>query len=256
MNSTIVVLVLVLVMILVIGFGVFLLVRHIREKTREMSRAIWGTESISEGIQKQNLEFANTPKSVAGMTSIYLPKIQADFPEFQLDEMRTRAQNVLVSYLTALTQQNASLLSEGNEDLKNQLSLAISSLQDQQAEEHFDAPRIHRTEIAQYRKTAGQCIVTFQSSIEYYHYLTVNGVLKNGDKSIKHQARFDVDLLYVQDREQVEHLTEGSLGINCPNCGAALSKLGAKFCDYCGSPVVEINIHAWNFSSIKESTKL
>lgn len=255
-NSTIIILVLILIILLILGYAIYYIQRTIQQKVRSFSRAIWGTDSITKGIEKQNLEFASTPKSVAGMTSVYLPKIQADFPEFQLDEMKTRAQNVLTSYLTAITQQNDSLLSEGNEDLQNQLKLAISSLQNQHAEEHFDMPHIHRTEITKYQKTTGQCIVTFQSSIEYVHYFLVNGELRSGDRSQKFQARFDVDLLYIQDREKLDHLTEGSMGINCPNCGAPLSKLGAKFCEYCGSPVVEINIHAWSFSAVRESTKL
>ena len=39
---------------------------------------------------------------------------------------------------------------------------------------------------------------------------------------------------------------------NCPNCGAPLTSLGAKHCEYCGTPIIEYNIKAWTFSNIDE----
>ena len=68
----------------------------------------------------------------------------------------------------------------------------------------------------------------------------------------KYQTKYNVDLIYIQDRNRVEHERDNALGVNCPNCGAPLSSLGAKVCEYCGTPVIEINIHAWSFSNIDE----
>ena len=38
----------------------------------------------------------------------------------------------------------------------------------------------------------------------------------------------------------------------CPNCGAPVTVLGAKVCEYCGSAVREINRYAWSFDRIYE----
>ena len=55
------------------------------------------------------------------------------------------------------------------------------------------------------------------------------------------------------DRDIVEENgMDASMAINCPNCGAPLKMLGAKKCEYCGSPVLEFNIKVWNFDSVEE----
>ena len=40
----------------------------------------------------------------------------------------------------------------------------------------------------------------------------------------------------------------------CPNCGAPIKNLGHKFCDYCGTSIVEVNVRSWKFDSVKEQT--
>ncbi len=52
------------------------------------------------------------------MTRIALPQIVSDFPDFQYDEMKQRAENALTQYLQAVTAQNVEILRGGNEDLK------------------------------------------------------------------------------------------------------------------------------------------
>ena len=32
-----------------------------------------------------------------------------------------------------------------------------------------------------------------------------------------------------------------------------ITNLGAKFCEYCGAGVVELNVHAWSFENIEEA---
>ncbi len=64
----------------------------IYRKVRSISRQAFGTENILEDFRQMEVENSTTPKSVAGMTSLYLPKIKKDFPEFQYDEMKVRAE--------------------------------------------------------------------------------------------------------------------------------------------------------------------
>ena len=41
----------------------------------------------------------------------------------------------------------------------------------------------------------------------------------------------------------------------CYNCGAPVRNLGMKFCEYCGTGVIEVNTRVWKFNSITEETK-
>lgn len=243
----------ILILLLVIIIAIYCGVIYAKHKAREFSRTVFGTEDLSAGIRQMKQEYSQTPKSVSAMTSLLLPKIVSDFPDFEYDEMKERAENILIQYLRAITQRNVSLLTDGNAELKQQLENQIQMLSAKELQEHFDQIKIHRTEINQYRKSDGRCIITFQSALECYHYVTDSSasVLK-GSKEYKYQTKYNTDLIYIQDRNLVENELDYALGVNCPNCGAPLSSLGAKKCEYCGTPVIEINIHAWSFSDVKE----
>ncbi|MDE5680226.1 MAG: zinc ribbon domain-containing protein, partial [Lachnospiraceae bacterium] len=197
-------------------------------------------------------EYAVTPKSVSAATNLYLPRIMRDFPDFHYDEMKKRAENVLVSYLRSIDSDNTSLLVEGTAELKNQLEMLLEMQRSRGERERFEQIKIHQTEIYQYRYQKGRRSVVFQSAVEYYHYRTQGGNLTAGSKNTKEQSKYNVECIYIQDRDFVENVDDAALGVNCPNCGAPLSGLGAKVCAYCGTPVMELNIRSWNFSEVKE----
>lgn len=248
----IIILVVIIVFFAVLGIIGYSIYKKATAKVASYSRLIFGTDNPAEGIKQRELEIASTPKSVASATNLYLPQIMKDFPEFHYDEMKTRAENVLVSYLRSIDENNPSILSEGMEELKESLRMRIDALRGRDAREHFQRIRVHRTEIGQYRKTKGRCSVIFQSSVEYVHYTEENGKIKSGRDDLKEQSRYNVEVAYIQDRDIVEYSADSGLGLNCPNCNAPLPGLGAKVCKYCGTPIVEFNIRIWNFSSVKE----
>lgn len=242
--------VLVLLLVLAgIGYGVY---RTIRNKIREFSRVAFGTDSLKEGFQKVEAEYASTPKSVSAATSLYLPRIMRDFPDFHYDEMKKRAENVLVSYLRCLDANSLSLLAEGTDELKKKLEMMLEMQRARGERQHFEKIRVHQTEIYRYRYQKGRRSVVFQSAVEYYHYQTRAGSVTAGSREVKEQAKFNVECIYIQDRDMIESADDAALGVNCPNCGAPLSGVGAKVCAYCGTPVVELNILAWNFSGVTE----
>lgn len=150
------------------------------------------------------------------------------FPEFHYDEMKSRAENVLTSYLQSITGQNPALLSEGTKELKEQLRLRLEMLQNQSQRESFENIHIHRTEIHQYRKQKGRQSIVLQSAVEYIHALKENGKLIGGSEERKEQAKYNVELVYIQDQDMVENQEDAGLALNCPNCGAPLPGLGAK----------------------------
>ena len=253
MVGTIVILVLILVIVLTIVISVYKAYQKVHNTVTSYSQAIFGTDNPIEGMKKAELESASTPKSVSSATNLYLPQIMKDFPEFHYEEMKSRAENVLTSYLQSIENRNASLLSEGMSELKESLEMRIQALKDQNQKEHFERIHIHRTEINQYRKIKGRCSVVLQSSVEYIHYREQDGQVTSGHTDMKEQARYNVELVYIQDRDFVENTMDNGLALNCPNCGAPLPGLGAKRCKYCDTPIIEFNLRVWNFSSVKEA---
>ena len=248
-----VLLIIVLVLILAIIISVYCGVHYLKKKTKEFSSEIFGTEDIKMAAKQMKEEYSSTPKSVSSMTSLLLPKIASDFPDFHYDEMKARAENTLIQYLRAISDNDKSILTEGNEELKLKLENYMKMLSVKDLHEHFEQIHIHRTEINKYRKAAGRCIITFQSALQCFHYITkADKNLTEGSKKYTYQTKFNIDLIYIQDRNLVENELDNALGVNCPNCGTPLTSLGAKVCEYCSTPVIEINIHAWSFSDIEE----
>lgn len=248
----IVLIVLMIVILMLIRKGI-LAFRRVKRKVEDTSMMLFDTPDLQEGIRRQNLSAQTTPKSVAGVTSIYLPLIMKDFPDFHYEEMRVRSENVLVSYLQSIDENDASQLSEGTNELKEKLSMHIEMLQNRNQEEHFKEIKTHRTEIYKYRKQKGRCSIVFQTSVQYKHYVLENSKVIQGNTDFLEQSRYNVEVMYIQDRDIVEENgQDASLAMNCPNCGAPLKMLGAKKCEYCGSPVLELNIKVWNFDSVEE----
>ncbi|MBQ8138452.1 MAG: zinc-ribbon domain-containing protein [Lachnospiraceae bacterium] len=204
------------------------------------------------GVTKADV-YEQPPKSVSGVTGIILPAITRDFPEFDYDEAKARAEAVLTSYLQAVASKDKTLLTEGYDELKNKLENKIRDLLNKNQTEFFDNIKIHRTEINSYNKSKGRCIITFQTAVEYIHYLKdENGNKIAGDEQIREQSKYNIDMIYVQNRDEGDNNYQAGMGLNCPNCGAPLGMLGAKKCSYCGTPIVELNIKSWNFSDVKE----
>ncbi len=250
MIGIIVILVLTLAVIGCVAYGIL----RAKRAVENFSQEVFGTSDIREGFKQVEEEYASTPKSVSALTSLYLPKIKRDFPEFQYDEMKVRAENVLTSYLMAVDGMNKGALTEGNSELFDKLEMRLGMLKGSGQREHYKNIKIHRTEISDYKKRNGRCIITFQTALQYYHTLEDEyGKLLAGSEEMLTQSRYNTDVIYIQDRELVEDERDLSLGLNCPNCGAPIAGLGSKVCEYCGTPIVELNIYAWSFSNITES---
>ena len=242
-----------MIVVLVLILAVFGCIFYAVHRSKEFSRQTLGTDDLKEGFRQVEEEYAKTPKSVSAMTSLYLPKIKRDFPEFQYDEMKVRAENVLTSYLLALDSANPGALKEGNRELRDKLEMKIQMLRGAGTREHYGSIKLHRTEISDYKKRNGRCIITFQTAVQYYHTLQKeDGTILKGSRDRLCQAKYNTDVIYIQDRNLIEEERDFSLGINCPNCGAPISGLGSKVCAYCGTPIVELNIYAWSFSNVTE----
>ena len=248
--SSALILIAVLAVIGAVAYGIY----RAKKATKEFSRMAFGTDSLKEGFEKAEREAEYTPKSLSAQTSLAMNRILRDFPTFNYDEMKARAQNVIVSYLRSIDENDAGLLEDANPQLKQDLKARLEMLRNVQHSEQFDNIKVHRMEISSYAKRNGRCIVTFQCALQSKHYTqdaqrkTLTG---NADKW--EQSRWETDLVYIQDPTKLSSPEIAALGINCPNCGAAITTLGEKHCEYCGTAIQEINLNAWSFNAVREA---
>lgn len=239
---------LVLILILIIAAGISVLV--IQHKLKQVSRAAFGTDSFLEGMKKQEELISETPKSVSGMTKIYLPAIEKDFPEFSFAEFQKKSENRLKEVLAAVEKQDLACIGGASAELKRQVRLWIEDDRRQGIREQYQNIRIHQTAISRYEKKAGSCAVTFQSAVEYKTARWKEQEEKPELKKI--QTRYDMEWVYIQDVEKLPENVK-SVAVNCPNCGAPVTNLGAKFCEYCGSAMELLSTRVWSLDHIKEN---
>lgn len=245
----------IILIVILLGFAgtglyfYFKVKRHVKEITREA----YGTDDVGKAFKMAKKDMTETPKSISRMTSLMLPKIMKDFPEFNYDEMKVRAKNLVKGYLLALMNQDIKELPEGNPDLKKKLQLAIENQKNEGVRVYYNNIKFHDIQISRYENRAGVCRILFQTSLECIHYvLDKDENVVSGEKDYKLQTRFETELVYIQDREVVDKDIDGLCGLVCPNCGGPIRNLGSKFCEYCGTGIVEYNIRVWSFIDVKE----
>ena len=237
-----------------LGIGAFV----VKSKISSYSRKLFGTDSLLDGINEQKRNMSETPRSIHAMTSVYLPMIQKDFPEFDYELYKNKAESVLRGYLAAISTKNVNALSEEcSPNLKNSVQSIIEELNVRNVNHIMSETVIHNTQIARYIKTGSTVTILFNSAVGQYSYLEdINtGKVVAGDSKNKRQTIYDVGLVYVQDASKMSNQA-GAMGVNCPNCGAPITNLGNKFCKFCGTAITEINLRSWKFDSVNEQTAL
>ena len=239
-----------LLTIAAIGIGILTVYNNIKNKLRRLSNNLFGTTDFIDGWNRQADVLAETPKSVSSMTRLMEPQIMRDFPEFSWEEFKHKAENMLTSAFLAISANNPASLVEASEDIKKQVANIIADNCANGIGETYSDIEIHQTEIANYSKANGKCVITIQSAVGYLHYKMQDGKVIEGDKNRKTQTKYNVELVYIQDPEAREY--DNAVGTVCPSCGAPVKTLGAKFCEYCGLSITPLNIKVWSLHKFYE----
>lgn len=241
------------VAILILG-TVAALVMTAASKIRRFSRTVFGTEDIAEGIKRIKQDVSETPKSVSGMTRLMEPQIQRDFPEFVWEQFRPKAEQLLKTALGAIGTQNIELLDENaSPQIRQKVKARIDLAKASGEKEHFDNVSIYQTQISNYTKNNGKCVISIQSAVGYYYYKTKDEKVILGTKEYMKQTKYNIELVYIQDETLIDKQIAGNaIGTVCPNCGAPVTSLGAKHCEYCGMAVETINIKVWSLNDFYE----
>ena len=246
----------VIVILAVLAGGGYYAYRKIKRKVEDVSQALFGTDSLVEGWNKQADELAATPKSVSGMTRIFEPQIQRDFPDFHIEQFKDKVENALMLALQAISAADAGIferqIKDGvSEEFLAQIKNRIRENETEAVTEHYEQIQIHQTEIANYEKKQGTCVITFQSAVGYLHYCEKAGKVLSGSKDLTEQTRYNLQLMYIQNEKLAG--MDNAVGTTCPNCGAPITNLGAAYCEYCGSAVTLLNLKVWTLHSFDET---
>lgn len=225
--------------LIIVCITVLILISKIKTFTQR-NLGISNFAELNDLIEKSEIEVENTPKSLTSMESIYLPKIKKDFPNLNVNELKRIAEKFIIEFLNSCESGDTLDDSYMSDKIK---VLLQSKIEDYNKENiHFDSIKIHRTVIGNYEYGDGIITILFNTSLEYYTY-------KSGESRKKVQDRFKTEFIYVIDNNKVGNVKK-SIGLNCPNCGAPVKKVGHKTCDYCGAGVVDIVKKNWILNNL------
>lgn len=188
-------------------------------------------------------------RSISGMTNILLPIIIKDFPEFNPEQLFNMTEKNLRIVLESFTSNSTNKL-DSIPLLKESIRTSIENNKNNGVEIKYTDIKFHKHALKDYKKVDGVATITVCTSVEYYYEKSINGVIKDKSK-YKVQTRYSSKFIYIYDESLVGDY-EKVLSTNCPNCGAVITSLGHKFCEYCGTAIKEINLKAWAFSSYEE----
>ena len=230
-----------LLIFLLLGGIVFFII-YITKRVREFLMTYFHTTSLKQAIENSKIEDENTHKSISSMESIYLDKIRTDFPDLNLNELKSRAEANIIDVLDTIESKKVENLNNKNEKVVAFTKHKIDDLNDTKVK--IDNINVHKTLLNKYEVSSGIATITFASSLEYFFK-------KGNEVGHKIQTRFKTEFIYIIDSSKLNNNVKG-LGLNCPNCGAPVKTLGHKHCEYCNTGILEIVKKVWIINNIKE----
>ena len=237
--SFIIVELIIILVLLVLIIGLYLLIRY---KVRNFLLEYFGTTSLKDAIEKSKIEEEETPKSISSMENMYLSRIETDFPDLNLNELKSDAEKNIRNVLHSIETKDLSDLKNKNDRVYSFVKNRIEDLKDKKV--IIDNINFHKTALNKYEKDSGKATITLVSSLEYYYKY-------DNERGRKIQTRYKTEFIYIIDYLKLPSNIK-ALGINCPNCGAPVKSLGNKHCDYCGTGIIEVTKKVWIINNIKE----
>lgn len=225
--------IIILILILAIILSLIFLIFYIKNKLKRLSNpyTTLGITSLFSLFKNQEIEYSESPKSVSGLDSVLISEINKDFPNINISEIKSTAENAILEYYHSLNDKELKSIPNLTPKLANKIKGNIID-----NHSHYTNIKIHRTVINAYDNKKGLCKITLQTSLEY------NEELNN--TQTKKQDRLNTELIYIYDEKQ------GNISLNCPNCGAPIKVLGTKSCPYCNTGIVEMLSKTWQIDDI------
>jgi len=191
----------------------------------------------------------STPRSLSNLTNTYSQIIERDFPELDVRQLLTSAENMLVKILNCI--ESCEVLSQDSEkclskNLVDKINNQIEDIKSKGEKWFFDDIYVHKSAISDYNYRSGKRTIRIEIALQYCYSVSSGGV--NQNKSKLDQYKYVVEAVYIQD---VDKLGDNSMkGHSCPNCGAPVKEVGdGKFCRYCGTGLMEVNVRIWTFDN-------
>lgn len=219
---------------LIIILLIILFILYIIYKVKKFLRENFNSDSLKNLIKETELEEETRMKTLYGMESVYIPILEKDFKELNINELKSIAEENIINCFRCINKKSTKDFKSSSQKVIAWVNEKISSLTENDT---YSDVKIHKTVLNKYEKNNVIATIIFQTAFEY----------KINDK--KKQARMQTEFIYIIDSDNIE---SKAIGLNCPNCGAPIKSLGDKKCEFCGTGVIDIVKRVWTLNNMKE----
>lgn len=219
---------------LIIILLIILFILYVIYKVKKFLRENFNSDSLKEIIKETELEEETRMKTLYGMESVYIPILEKDFKELNINELKSIAEENIINCFRCINKKSTKDFKSSSQKVITWVNEKISSLKENDT---YSDVKIHKTVLNKYEKNNVIATIIFQTAFEY----------KINDK--KKQARMQTEFIYIIDSDNIK---SKAIGLNCPNCGAPIKSLGDKKCEFCGTGVIDIVKRVWTLNNMKE----
>ena len=188
------------------------------------------------------------PYSVPGLTSLYRPKFERDFPEMRYERLESMARNGMIAILNAMESKKTDSVENSSSNLQNQMKVIIEDYSSRGENINYDNVQIHAVSMTNYNSTKNTATAVFRISLQSLAYRTKNGAVVSGSNKVPRQNLFSLTLMHNQAGDSGSNRY---FEANCPNCGAPIEDLSHRNCSYCGSGLVPVVDKIWQIDSFE-----
>jgi hypothetical protein len=159
-------------------------------------------------------------------------RLKKDFPEFDTEIARQTVSSALTNYFAILNERSGTARIE-----KCCTDAFIKELEGTVMTDStvYNNPRTHKIVISDYRRTGEDAVITFQAAVEY-------------ERNKKALAQYVYEIKYVY--YLAENADGENVSLQCEYCGAPISTVGAKVCEFCGSEIFASVERTWKINKI------
>lgn len=222
---------------------IFLIIVYIiaKRKIRNFTIKYFGTTNINRIIEQEKIMDEELPKSLSNMDSIYLDKIKKDFPELNINELKSEAEKVILECFNSFEKKDIKYLKVKNKKIQEYVINKIDDIKENNLS--YKNIKIHKTVISKYEKSSSISTIYFQTALQYDYK-------ENNNNYRLKQDRITTEYIYVINEDKLAKNIK-AIGLNCPNCGAPIKTLNNKVCTYCGSGVLDIVKKSFTINNIE-----
>ena len=233
---TIVIIVIVLSIVSAVIMGILKVINGLNRLANTTRGTINTVSHIVDMAKAADEEQMTTPKSLSAIESVLEPKIRKDFPEFNFELSKTHIKNFFISYLESMS-------SGDTEDIEKYCSKQFKEAVISQAKSSKVSYKniiVHKVVISAYRRDGEEAVIEYQLAAQY-----------NANNSQKtSQEKYTITYSYF-----LEYGAKGeNVSLECPICGAGISKVGLKVCPFCDSLLPASIERTWKVTDVRRST--